>query len=503
MRITISDSLRIKNRASITRKSCLIIALMILLQASMASAAGIATVWESGQERTYRFSIGSAPIGTHTAKLIGSESVPGVGNVYLFEMNVMIDMTALGQSFRADLLCSLYCDARGNPKRYISEYVRNGERTTLHANIMNDVFAGSGTGSEFDTTFSLNLPPRTSLADNNFISQWEIAFYSVDLTVGTTQKIDILVPQLLKRIPMDVTIAGREQIQFGDETIECTVARIDLIKNVFYIADDGRLLRVVDTRQNLIIELMTESEVSEAPESTSIFWSTIHKRAMIWAFYAAIAMACIMMLARGSLSRADYWLLFAMSGITFALVVYIQAPIQQRLAGIVFRAVGSVGLGAYVAAFVIAAVSGLFQESFKTLLIWFRWNQAGDRPNLTSMIALGAMVGAGFGMVEACWLTGGIYAAGALDLVSLGVWERLITIIFHTAMGALLGYGIGRKLIWQYLTITVILHSFGNFAIVFVRHGYIDAFVFEAFLTVYYLALFIVAMVVLRRIITR
>ncbi len=491
------------NKASVMRKSCLILALMILLQASMAFAAGIATVWDIGEMRTYRFSIGSAPIGTHTAKLIGSESVPGVGHLYLFEMKVMLDMTALGQSFRADLSCSLYCDARGTPKRYISEYVLNDERATLRADIVNDVFMGSGTGSGFDTTFSFNIPPATSLADNNFISQWEIAFYSVDLTVGSTQTIDILIPQLLKRIPMEVTIVGREQVQFGDETVKCTVAKIDLIKNLFYIADDGRLLRVVDTRQNLIIDLLTESEASETPESESVFWSSIHRRAIIWAFYAAIAMACILLFARGSLSRSDHWLLFAMSGITFALVVYVQAPIQQRLSGVVFRSIGSSGTGTYVAALVIAAVSGLFQEAFKSLLIWFRWNQDGDRPNLRSMIALGAMVGAGFGMVEACWLTGGLFAVGALGLVSLAVWERLITILFHTAMGAILGYGIGRRQLWQFLAITAVLHGFGNFTIVFVRHGYIDAFVFEAFLTVYDLALFIVALVLLHKVTKR
>ncbi len=488
---------------STTVNSFIIVVLMILLQAGVVYARGVANVWETGEERTYRFSIGSAPIGTHTAKLAGVEAVQGVGNIYLFDMDVNLDMSALGQSFKADLACSLYCDITGAPMRYISEYVMNGKRSTLRADIVNNMFMGRGSGPGLDTTFSFNIPPGTRLADNNFIAQWEIAFYNVNMTVGSEQTIDILVPQLIRRIPMKVKITGREKIQFGGQAVECTVASIDVIKNLFYIADDGKLLRVVDTRQNLVIDLLAEGEKSEDTGIKSSFWSTFYRRVMIWAFYAAIAFLCVLLFSRGNLSRADYWLLFVMSGITFALVVYVQAPIQQKFSGAVFRSLGSAGSGTYFAAFVIAAISGFFQEGFKTLLIWFRWNQKDDRPNLRSMVALGAMVGAGFGLVEACWLTGGLFASGALGLVSLAVWERLITIMFHTSMGVLIAYGVGRREPWQFLTIAAVLHTLGNFSIIFVRHGFVDAFIFEALLTVYDLALFTVALVILYRVTRR
>jgi hypothetical protein len=57
---------------------------------------------------------------------------------------------------------------------------------------------------------------------------------------------------------------------------------------------------------------------------------------------------------------------------------------------------------------------------------------------------MGALVGAGYGVIEAQWLMNAIFAAGfSLGMVSTyglivlaGFWERFFTIAFHTASGA-------------------------------------------------------------------
>ncbi len=489
-----------------SRRLSLFAASLLLIVPLVSLGADFRSLWKEGETRVYSLRIGRAEIGTQSATYLGSRQSSDLGSVFLFEMQASLDMSSLGQEFKAAYSCSLYCTHAGYQRAYNASYLTNGQSSSVHSTVLNDVFSGSvSRASAVDSAFAFNVPPGTYTADNTFITQWEIILSNLNVVPGDTHRVNILIPSAVRRVPVDVAVLGKESIEWDGNKIECTVLSCDFLNYRFYRDSDRRLLRVVEPRQSLIIDLLPEGARSETPVSSqSLFWSTLPRRLVVWSLYAAVS-ALLLSAFAGSMTR-DYtlWGIIAVAGLLFGLVFVIQAPVQQKLGATVFSSIGSKGSGVYFAAFLIALVSGLFQETLKIVPLAARMRFIpGKRPNLKAIVSLGAAAGAGFGFVEACWLTGFLYAMGSVNLISLPIYERVITIGFHVATGAFLGYGIGRRLVWKYWLIAVVLHGLANFTIVFYRQGHVDAFVFQALLTCVYAAVFITAWLLNRRLTLR
>ncbi|NOY87929.1 MAG: hypothetical protein GXO93_00885, partial [FCB group bacterium] len=73
-------------------------------------------------------------------------------------------------------------------------------------------------------------------------------------------------------------------------------------------------------------------------------------------------------------------------------------------------------------------------------------------------VVIGAMLGAGFGLVEACYLIKGIDVS---QLFGLNLIERAFTILFHTTSGALIGYAWGKNIrkIILFLGILILINT--------------------------------------------
>ncbi|MBN1367616.1 MAG: hypothetical protein JW967_06800 [Dehalococcoidales bacterium] len=123
----------------------------------------------------------------------------------------------------------------------------------------------------------------------------------------------------------------------------------------------------------------------------------------------------------------------------------------------------------------VVLVSGLIQEGFKMLpaVLWW-WGQNRQLRPQTGL-AIGAMVGAVFGVVEAQWVLNQVFAYGfTWDYIAVyGIdaiwpfWERFFTIGFHIALGALTGYGLARGKGWQFYLIASGIHTLANYSTLF------------------------------------
>gem|GEM_PF-4421027 len=487
----------------VARSQVIRVALLLVVALSVIAdgATDIRTHWQEGEARTYHFRMGIRSLGTHTAKFVEAKEAAGIGVICLFEMDVNLDMTSVGHDFKTERTCSLFCSAAGLPLRYAANYRINESTYSIDAVIQQGIFRGSSEGIGLDSTFEISIPPGTYLCDNDFIAQWQMVFADLDLQPGDTHTVDILIPEDIKRVPIDLVVIGTEPVAVGKESVLCSVVKAERINYRFYVGPDRKLRRVVEPRQGLVIDLMPSGESdTETSAQGGTFWQTFPRRALIWAVYAVWGMIFLAFFGKHRVSRLDLWAVLAVAGAAFGLVFAVQAPVQREIAKTVFTAIGSKGAGIYIGAFITALVSGTFQEALKLAPVWLNWYRFEHKPNLRLMIALGAAAGAGFGVVEACWLTGGAYAAGHVGLVSPVIWERLVTIFFHVGTGALLGYGVGRRQLWQYWLLAAALHTFANFTVVFLRQGFIDAIIYLSFLTVFYLAVLFIAMGVLRKI---
>jgi RsiW-degrading membrane proteinase PrsW (M82 family) len=166
-----------------------------------------------------------------------------------------------------------------------------------------------------------------------------------------------------------------------------------------------------------------------------------------------------------------------------------QFPLQKWYSDVhIFPGLNSGGSLFYYAIF-SALISAVIQELLKLIpiVLVFLWK----RPKQFLSVSLGVFCGLGFGIYEACSVTGAMYQSGAITIHSWAVFERIFSIIFHATTGAALGYGINRgfkhlAIIW--LTM-VAVHSFSSYLVVFLQKGIFDVVIFELFTALIYLLL--------------
>ncbi len=171
--------------------------------------------------------------------------------------------------------------------------------------------------------------------------------------------------------------------------------------------------------------------------------------------------------------------------LTLLAVVFVQIPLQtwsgQALAH--FWSVQTLTDWLALAAIPQILLSGLVQEGAKMVPMVAWWWRSGRRLSPRLGLGIGAVAGAAFGVFEAFWVHGNVFAAGwNWQVVQahgyqalLPFWERFFTVGAHTAMSALAGYGLARGLGWQFYLIAAGLHAVLNYVVVFMRLGWLTA----------------------------
>lgn len=120
-------------------------------------------------------------------------------------------------------------------------------------------------------------------------------------------------------------------------------------------------------------------------------------------------------------------------------------------------------------------VSGFIQEGAKMLpaVMWW-WGHNKELTPRTGL-AIGAIVGAVFGVVEAQWVLNQVFTSGytwalipqyGFDAV-LPLWERFFTVAFHIGTGAITGYGLAKGKGWQFYLIASGIHALTNYTTIF------------------------------------
>jgi RsiW-degrading membrane proteinase PrsW (M82 family) len=135
-------------------------------------------------------------------------------------------------------------------------------------------------------------------------------------------------------------------------------------------------------------------------------------------------------------------------------------------------------------------LSGLVQEGSKLVpvVIWWWRESRNIDPKLG--LAIGAVAGVGFGIFEAQWAHNIILASGwswqtvqTSGLIALaGFWERFFAVAFHTASGALMGWGLARGWGWQFYLLAAFLHSLLNYSIIPLRLGLMTVIQLEIYI---------------------
>lgn len=186
------------------------------------------------------------------------------------------------------------------------------------------------------------------------------------------------------------------------------------------------------------------------------------------------------------------WLWLGLAGVVLfpVSIAWIQVPLQSLVNS---RLVDLIGPDTFKNWIFLTYVpymllSGLVQEGAKLFPIAIYWWTNGRDISPKTGLAVGAMVGAGFGVCEAQWILNSVFAAGfswsAVTLygflVLLPFWERFFTVLFHIGATALTGYGLAKGKGWQFYLLAAGLHSLANYSTLFYVKGMITDVQIEA-----------------------
>ncbi len=184
---------------------------------------------------------------------------------------------------------------------------------------------------------------------------------------------------------------------------------------------------------------------------------------------------------------------------TLAAASFVQIPLQY----LVVQAIGSIWSQEYVIGRMLLfgipqiLLGGLAQEGAKMVpLVWY-WRREGRSLDLKLGLAVGATAGSAFGIFEARWVHNTIFASVNIwevmqvsgPLALAGFWERFFVVAAHTALSALVGYGLARGKGWQFYFIASGLHALLNYSAVLLAVGVLTMVQLELYISIFAVSL--------------
>jgi hypothetical protein len=207
----------------------------------------------------------------------------------------------------------------------------------------------------------------------------------------------------------------------------------------------------------------------------------------------------------GYLKSPAPWLVFLAGAALLApSIAWIQAPLQTWVGN---RLIQWLGLTTYrnriwFTAIPVVLLSGLVQEGAKLAPVVTYWLTKHRTIDARLGLTIGALAGAGFGIVEAQWALNSIFAAGwSWQMAQVygflgiaGFWERFFSIAFHTSSTALAGWGLSKGHGWQFYLLCSFLHFLTNYTVIFLQKGLINTVQIEIIIAVFASILFAVVL---------
>jgi RsiW-degrading membrane proteinase PrsW (M82 family) len=193
--------------------------------------------------------------------------------------------------------------------------------------------------------------------------------------------------------------------------------------------------------------------------------------------------------------RAWLWVVGIVSAfLTWTAIAFVQVPLQAWAgqALVHFWDQRTLTQWLLLAGIPQILLSGLVQEGAKLIPIVIYWWRKNRSVAPKMGLIIGAVAGAGFGVFEAVWVHNTIFASGwtwstvetSGFLALLGFWERFFSVAFHIAISALAGYGLARRLGWQFYLIASLLHGATNYSVVLLQKGLLTAVQVEIYIAV-------------------
>ncbi len=432
-----------------------------------------------GSKRTYQFFIKDQKIGTLESRFNGKTTFDDIG-AFGFSEKLDIDFTPMGQDYRLHVENMHFVDKGGYYIGDDMKLVFGDQIQTLYLKRTDDSLSGYFIANDRRQDVSRPMPEPLFSGDNYMIDQLECFLAFQDIAVGDTIGGTIFVPQVLATSAIELVVEDYQMVRYGnlfDSAYVCHFFQPS--EQTAYFTKDKRLIRIEQPSQNLsIILLENPLDRGTTPAKPFAFIDFI-KRLPIYLVFIIFGIIFASSFIWKYHKKYEIYVIFVLGGIIYLLLHLTQFPLQKWY-GMQYMLPGmQAGRSLFLYAAVIALIPALIQTTLKLIPIVILYILR--KPAQSFSVALGVFCGLGFGLYEACAMTGASYQTGRLAVLSWPVFHQLFALIFHMTSGAALGYGINRGIghllgIWGVL---VLIHTITNYMFVFLQKGIFDVGVFE------------------------
>lgn len=463
-----------------------ILVLSFVLLAGLTNiAAGVAPVKSIDEyraedsKRTYLFLTDNQQFGMLESVYEGEAEFDGT-DVFKFEEKLSFDYNALGNPTKIAIINRHYVNQDGT---YIGTDLSAAIDTNyqnLHLKRVGDTVVGFFNFNDVKQNINIELPPHFFSIDNNMIDQFEAFLAFKGINVGDTILDTVFVPQVTQKTVFRGVVEDYVGINYGQLYDSAYLINFtDPAIQKVYFTKDYKLIRVDLETQNITVILSEDPMEKFAPPKPTFGFSDFIAQLPYYAIYLIIGGIFSIPFIRKQYKNRDIYIALILGGAICSLMSVTQVPLQKWYANAYLIPGLKEGGSLYFYGMFNALISGVVQELLKVALIAAIFFVR--RPTLKPMTAIGLFCGLGFGIFEACSITGAALQSGVMSIFSWGMFERIFAILFHATTGAIIGYSLvrGLKFVLILWPITVIVHSFINYMIIFLHRNVIDVAIFE------------------------
>lgn len=273
--------------------------------------------------------------------------------------------------------------------------------------------------------------------DNFMLDQYELFLAMHDLQVGDSIDELIFQPQAMisARIKGVIEDFVHKELWRGRFDSVFVIHLSQPQEQYLFFTADKRLVRFDIPGQGIRAYLdVVQGRSVPAPAAPAVETRAYPSLVPHFLLYLLLGlMAMLFFIGRAYRSPMTY-LLFVAGGLVYAIMPFTQLPLQIALVSELLIPKVGAGGSIYLWALIPALAAGAIQEAAKLALVFLASTRLSLK--LPRPMVIGAACGAGFGVVEGCYIATHVLGA---DLFSLTLVERGFMILYHTAGAALIG----------------------------------------------------------------
>jgi hypothetical protein len=391
-----------------------------------------------GELRMWTFVVKDSTIGRLFSTVKGRTTIDGI-DAYIIEQRLGLDFSRHGSGVTIDIEGRQFVGDNGG---YLGceLSIKTGDQVArLEIERDGDTLRGEVEQSGRSTDLQQHFDVNGFAADVYLLDLHELFLAMRDIRVGDTIRDTLFVPQLMLKQYVEATVDlfVNKEIYKGKFDSSFVITYSYPRRQAFYFTPDKRLVKVEIPGQQLkaYLDVVRKFDpLAKGPSATSPTLGNLIERLPVFLAYFALGLiAAVFYVGRGW-RWSVAWIGLVAGGLLYGLVTVTQMPLQMYLVENLFIPSIAEGGSPYLWGMFPALTAGIIQELLIAGLILgfaFLAKVRADR-----LAVIGAVCGAGFGIVEGCYL---VTLASNVDVLSWHLLERGFTILFHATAGALLG----------------------------------------------------------------